>query len=135
MSTFVFDDALKLGIAEIDEQHGRFIGYINDTLDALNEGKDREEFLYILNRLLDYAMEHFTSEEALMRQHDYPGYEVHKQLHNETASELFDFDRRLLADDPEESRAFVAFLIGWLKNHILEVDKELAAFLKQKGIS
>tara|TARA_R110002167_G_scaffold64899_3_gene183487 strand:+ start:7990 stop:8397 length:408 start_codon:yes stop_codon:yes gene_type:complete len=134
MSIFVFDDSLKVGIAQIDEQHGRFVGYINDTWDALDQGKNQDEFLYILNRLLDYAMEHFTSEEALMREHGYPDYNAHKALHNDTAADLFDFDLRLLAGDPAESRAFLEFLTEWLKNHILKTDIELAAYLKQKGV-
>ncbi len=135
MDVFVFDEAFVLGIAEIDEQHARFISYINDAWDALEQGKNQDEFLYILNRLLDYAMDNFTCEEALMRKYHYPSYEAHKQSHNETAAELFDFDRRLLTGDSEESRAFVEFLTRWLKNHILETDRELGAFLKQQGIS
>ena len=135
MSIFVFDDSLKVGITEIDEQHGRFIGFINDTWDALERGDDKDEFLYILNKLLDYAMEHFSSEEALMREHGYPDYDKHKATHSETAADLFEFDVRLLADDPEESRAFLEFLTNWLKNHILVTDMQLAAFLKQKGVS
>lgn len=135
MSIFVFDGSLTLGITELDEQHSRFIGYINDTWDALDQGKTQDEFLSILNRLLDYAMEHFSAEEALMREHDYPGYAAHKLQHNETAADLFEFDLRLLAGDPEESRAFLEFLIGWLNNHILLTDRELALFLKHKGVS
>ncbi|MEH6824533.1 MAG: bacteriohemerythrin [Motiliproteus sp.] len=135
MSLFVFDDSLKLGIKALDEQHSRFIGYINDTWDALDQGKPQDEFLYILNRLLDYAMEHLSAEEALMQEHDYPDYAAHKALHNETAADLFEFDLRLLAGDPEESRAFLQFLTDWLNNHIRVTDRALAAFLKHKGVS
>lgn len=135
MSIFVFDESLKVGITEIDQQHGKFVGYINDAWDALERGEGKNEFLHILNTLLDYAMEHFSCEEALMREHGYPDYEAHKAVHSDTASELFDFDVRLLADDPVESRAFVQFMTDWLKNHILVTDRKLAAFLKSKGVS
>jgi hemerythrin-like metal-binding protein len=135
MSIFVFDDSLKVGIAEIDQQHGKFIDYINATWDALERGDSREEFLHILNQLLDYAIEHFSSEEALMREYDFPGYDAHKAVHSDTAADLFDFDVRLLANDPIESRAFVEFLTQWLKNHILVTDRQLAAFLKARGVS
>lgn len=135
MTLFVFDESLKVGISEIDEQHGRFINYINETWEALDRGDDKEEFLYILNKLLDYAMEHFSSEEALMREYGYPGYQEHKKVHSDTADELFEFDVRLLADDEKESRAFLEFLTQWLKNHILVTDMVLAAYLKEKGVS
>lgn len=135
MSVFEFDQSLQLGIAAIDEQHKRFIGYINDAWDALERNEGSDEYLFILNQLMDYAMEHFSFEESLMRDHGYPGYADHKASHDETAAELFEFDMRLLADNPEESRAFVQFLQDWLQNHIKVVDIELATYLKSKGVS
>ncbi len=135
MSKFEFDDSLHLDIAILDEQHGRFIGYINDAWDALERGDSSDEFLHILNKILDHGVEHFTCEEALMVEHDYPGYQDHKQQHSETATELFAFDLRLLANDTKEMEAFLEFLTGWLDNHIKVVDVELADFLKLKGVS
>ncbi|RDE22538.1 hypothetical protein DV711_08060 [Motiliproteus coralliicola] len=134
MTYLVFDDSLKLGITEIDQQHSRFVGYINDTWDALERGDSREEFLHILNNLLDYAMEHFSLEEALMREFNYPDYESHKGTHTVTSADLFEFDLRLLAGDEAEARAFLEFLTDWLKNHILGTDAKLAAYLKQQGV-
>ncbi|WP_210396620.1 bacteriohemerythrin [Motiliproteus sediminis] len=135
MSVFEFDQSLQLGVQAIDEQHKRFIGYINDAWDALERGDDSEEYLYILNQLMDYAMEHFSFEESLMREFQYPGYDDHKQNHNRTAEQLFEFDMRLLAASPDDCRAFVQFLQDWLQNHIKVVDVELASFLKSKGVS
>ena len=135
MNKFVFDDSLRLDIAMLDEQHSRFISYINDSRDVLERWDSSDEFLHILNKLLDHAVEHFTCEEMLMVEHDYPGYQDHKQQHTETATELFDFDLRLLANDAKEMEAFLAFLTDWLDNHIKVVDVELADFLKLKGVS
>jgi len=135
MSVFEFDQSLQLGIEAIDTQHKRFIGYINDVWDALERGDGHDEYLFILNQLMDYAMEHFSFEEALMREHQYPGYADHKKNHDSTAEQLFEFDMRLLADNPSESRAFVQFLQDWLQNHIKVVDIELAAYLRGKGVS
>ncbi len=133
MEKFVFDDSLKLGISLIDEQHGRFIGYINDTWEALERGDSKEEFLHILNQLMDYVMVHFSDEEALMKEFDYPGLSEHRKKHSTTTGELFDFDIRLMSDDPEEVKAFLNFLTDWLRNHINVVDRELATYLKEKG--
>lgn len=135
MALFDFDDSLRLGIAEIDEQHARFIDYINETDAALERGENTEKFLSILQKLMDYAVEHFSCEGALMRQHGYPGYEGHNEIHRHTLGELLEFDIRMMADHEEETRVFLDFLVGWLKNHILHTDYELAAFLKNKGVS
>lgn len=133
MSLFVFDDSLRLGVAEIDEQHARFVDYINQIDAALERGESTENFLGILQQLLDYAVEHFSCEEALMRKHGYPGYEGHKQIHSATVDELWNFDIRMMADHQQETRAFLDFVVSWLKNHILGTDSQLAAFLKKKG--
>lgn len=135
MSVFEFDQSLHLGIEAIDAQHARFIGFINDAWEAMEREDKHDEFLFILNQLMDYTMEHFSFEEALMREHGYPGYAEHKKNHSTTAEQLFEFDLRLLADNPSESRAFVQFLQDWLQNHIKVVDIELAAYLKSKGVS
>ncbi|MCW8884691.1 MAG: bacteriohemerythrin [Motiliproteus sp.] len=135
MDKFVFDDSLRLGITLIDEQHGRFIGYINDTWDALERGDSKEEFLHILNQLMDYVVEHFSDEEALMKEFDYPGLAEHRDKHSDTTDELFGFDMKLMGDDPEAARSFLNFLTDWLRNHINVVDRELAAYLKEKGCS
>ena len=135
MALFVFDDSLRLGVAEIDEQHQRFVGYINEIDAALERGEKTESFLVILQQLLDYAVEHFTAEEALMRKYDYPGYNGHRDIHSATTDELWDFDIRIMADHEEETREFLDFVINWLRNHILVTDQELATFLKSKGVS
>lgn len=135
MALFVFDDSLRLGVTEIDDQHARFVDYINEIDASLERGESTENFLRILQQLLDYAVEHFSSEEALMRKHDYPGYKGHKEIHSATVDELWDFDIRMMADHEEETRAFLDFVVNWLKNHIQGTDTELAAFLKKKGVS
>ncbi len=135
MDKFIFDDSLKLGVTLIDEQHGRFIGYINDTWDALERRDSKEEFLHILNQLMDYVLVHFTDEEALMKEFDYPGLLEHRQNHSQTTDELFGFDIRLMSGDPDAAKAFLNFLTDWLRNHINVVDRELAAYLKDKGCS
>ncbi len=132
-STFVFDDRFRLGIAVIDQQHERFVAYLNDTWDALERGDSKDEFLHILNQLLDYVLEHFSTEEALMRQYGYPGLVEHRDAHNRTSDELFAFDMPLMVEEPEAARSFLNFLTDWLKHHILQVDRELAAFLKAQG--
>ncbi len=133
MSKFFFDQSLKLDIAIIDQQHERFIGYINDTRDALERGDSKEEFLHILNQLMDYVLVHFSTEEQLMREFGYPELKAHRENHNRTTDELFAFDMRLMADDPKAATEFLDFLTDWLRNHISVVDRELANWLKSKG--
>lgn len=135
MEAIVFDGSLELGIKEIDDQHRQFVGYINETREAIERGERGVELIRILNKLLDYGVHHFTTEERLLEKWDYPEIDEHRRKHTETASQLFDFDVRLLGDDPAASEAFVQFLSDWLINHIQKDDRHYADFLATQGIT
>ena len=44
MALFVFDDSYRLGIAEIDQQHLRFVDYINEIDAALKRNENTETY-------------------------------------------------------------------------------------------
>ena len=135
MRRFQFDEKLQLGIPVLDQQHERFIDHLNTAWEVQEKGGGNEALLPVLADLVDYALMHFADEEDLMQGYEYPDYMDHREMHNSTATELFDFDLRLLSNDPAQAQQFLDFLIGWLENHIQNTDRKLADFLKEKGVS
>ncbi len=134
MTKFVFDKSLELGVTLIDDQHRRWVGYLNDAWDGLERGEQGKDFFYLLNQLMDYALQHFCDEEALMKQAGYPEYEAHRARHNEITEELFGFDLTLLSNEPDSAEKFLQFMTEWLRNHIDVVDREMADSLRAKGV-
>jgi hemerythrin len=82
--------------------------------------------------MINYAREHFTTEEVLMRQYGYPAIESHKKEHDyfidTTASLAINFmdNRNTTGDEITE------FLKIWLTNHILKTDMKFKPFFAAK---
>jgi hemerythrin len=80
-----------------------------------------------LEEMFDYAKEHFTDEEELMQQYDYPESQAHKKQHDyfiRTADELS--SGKVSPDEIAE------FLNVWWTIHILKVDMKYKEFFKAK---
>ncbi|MCW8925310.1 MAG: hemerythrin family protein, partial [Xanthomonadales bacterium] len=69
----------------LDQQHRRYIDLLNVYLKEATEqlatenksNKLKESFCF----LLGYAAEHFSTEEEIMKEKDFPNYEAHRKEH------------------------------------------------------
>lgn len=125
---------LAVGVMEIDGQHKELFKRINDLLDALSQGKGKQELGNTLKFLEDYTKTHFAAEEKLMTKHSYPGLAVQKAEHSKFIKDLADLHNEFNA-----AGASLPLLIqiqkktvDWLTNHISRMDKELGKFLNEK---
>ena len=121
-----WNDRFNIGVELIDSAHKRLFVLVGELI-SLNEDEAkqqdacREGIRYFNN----YAMKHFTEEEAYMRSIGYAGYAMHKSLHDslrddtlptlETELEEHDYSK-------EAVRHFLGICIGWLNAHIMIED-------------
>jgi hemerythrin len=124
---------LSVGVKEIDDQHKEFIKNLNKLLDAMTQGKGREEVGNIISFLEIYIDKHFELEQEYMRRYMYPDYEKHKGLHAEFMTEV----ARLKREFNKGSGITMVLqterdLIQWFFRHIKETDKALGKFLKPR---
>ena len=68
-----FDETLITGNEMIDSQHKELIGKINGLLDSCEDGNDKLAAVKTLDYLAEYTDFHFTAEEKLQEEMDYPG--------------------------------------------------------------
>jgi hemerythrin len=126
-----WDPSLAVGIAEIDAQHRELFARIGALLDAIQSGTSRDEVGKTLDYLSRYAVEHFSAEEKIMRDRQYPGREAHEAEHRQFQEDLAGLEADLVRDGPTallvvRVNARVAM---WFRDHIYRTDKALAAFL------
>lgn len=128
---------MATGIAKVDAQHKELIRQVNELMDAMKAGKGRQIIGDVLAFLGKYALEHFATEEALMQRHGYPGYAEHKAIH-----EAFKKDFGQLAAEydrnPEKLSVTIQVqrrVLDWLRDHILNTDQKMGAFLREKGVA
>lgn len=132
MKTFVWGDEFYTGIERVDEQHHGLVDLFNRLSESLLVGDGEPETFdgavhNAFSQLMDYAIDHFAVEEALMRLHgvDLRHVALHLKLHD-------DFDEQVRAmwsaraalANPAE--VFLSFLTSWLCLHVLGVDQALA---------
>jgi hemerythrin len=134
MGIIKWNSDYSVNISEVDEQHKKLIGLVNEMYDAISIGKGREVLGPVLTELVSYTGYHFTTEERLFQQYGYPDYETHKKLNDDLTArtkklqQAFERGNKMIAVD------VMLFLSDWLNVHILNEDKKYAPFLNSKGI-
>lgn len=126
-NAFAFTDEYKTHIALVDDEHARLFQIIQDTNDIIHAEfiPDKyDEIVRILTALKDYTVLHFTDEEKYMESIGYEGLEAQKRAHEAFVEKLNEINLEEV-DEAQEAylNELIDFLLGWLKNHILKVDK------------
>jgi hemerythrin len=150
MDVPVFDDSLRTGNAMIDEQHemlfrlsARVSARLAECIDTKTVGVDvayeiesraNDAVADAVYGLVDYITEHFTAEEALMRDVAYPGLHGHRVLHRQLTERVAGYTFAFVNEAPVAADELVAFFVEWLTEHIMIHDKELTAWIAARAI-
>jgi hemerythrin len=130
----VWKDEYSVGINSIDLQHKKLLGLINQLQTAVDH-KTGEAFEHeALDALVDYTKTHFTYEEGLLVQNDYPDYGPHKAQHEEMIKEVEAVLAGYKKDPDTAMRNAANYLKDWLINHINGTDKKYSSYLIDKGV-
>lgn len=129
MPLFNWSTQYETGILLVDTQHKKLVDAINTLHDAMKEGKGKEKIESTLNFLVEYTVLHFSAEEKLMQQKNYPDFNNHKKVHDKLVDEVKEIKAKYLAGKilPMQVSTFMS---DWLKNHILGTDKKYVPYLK-----
>ena len=132
--TVEWGDALLTHVSEIDEEHKKLIGIMNKLHKAFHAKESVDVEKESLVALIDYTDYHFSNEVNLMKQYGYPDMDQHIELHKEFKRKLKELCNKHLVEKVEVVHEIILFLTSWLFNHIMEVDKKLGDFLREKGV-
>ncbi len=124
----------SVNIKKIDNQHKKLFEYINAIHDAMKAKKTSEELGKIINKLSNYTVEHFKTEEDYFDQYDYPDAKKHKFEHQVFVDKVKKFQSDLKRGKMLLSLEIVNFLKDWLVNHIQGTDQKYSQFLNEKGV-
>ena len=133
MEKIRWKDEYSVGVEKLDHQHQHLFEITNKLIERSGASGDSELASETLAEMVNYAKEHFTDEEILMREYGYPDIESHKKQHdyfiNTTAELAISFmdNRNTTAGEIAE------FLILWLTTHILKSDMKYKEFFKAKS--
>lgn len=134
MALIQWNDSFSVGVGEIDRQHQRLVGMINDLNDAMRQGKGKDVLGKIINGLVGYAGTHFRTEEKYFEQFGYPDAGSHKKEHFDFTKKVAEFKDGFDTGKIGLSIEVMNFLSNWLQNHIKVVDNKYGPFFNGKGL-
>ncbi len=127
-------DDYSVGIDSIDQQHKKLLNLINQLQTAVDYSTGEEFEREALDELVDYTKTHFSYEEGLMRDNDYPDFEPHKAQHEKMFAKVEEVLAEYEQDQDTAMANAAEYLKDWLINHINGTDKEYSSYLIGKGV-
>lgn len=131
MPYLAWTDDFSVGHVQMDAQHRLLVATLCDLHHHHSVNSGREFMAVILERLTDYAQEHFEQEEALLMEAGYPDLVHHQGQHERFSAQIADFYQRFLAGQASVSCELLDFLKNWLRGHILVQDMAYCRYLGQ----
>jgi len=124
---------MEMGHPEIDAQHKRLIAEINKLCKELdNKEPDAERIKGHIKFLLAYAVEHFATEEKVMKDIGYPGFLNHYNIHRWFEKQVRNLVNDYVKFGPTHTMVVRIhhLLVDWLVSHICGTDGDLRTYYK-----
>ena len=121
------DEIQKVANMFMNAVHEDEIDLINDLYDSL-KANDIDKADKLMEELLVDVEDHFSTEEALMKESDFFGYPMHKADHDRMRKEIKQvYDRWKQDKDPKKVIDFLENkFVPWLKLHVAQWDSVTA---------
>ena len=123
---YYFTEDCLTGMSQIDDEHRELFRILNQLHELLaNEfvSDKYDQTRELLDRLKDYAGNHFAHEEAYMESIGHPELELQRRQHNAFTAKISEMDIILPGNDQQ---AFLddllQYLVTWLYRHIISSD-------------
>ena len=127
-------DEYNVNVEEIDTQHIKMLELVNNLHAAVEARADKHDLESLLVDLIDFTRMHFSTEEQLMKTHDYPELAEHHKEHRLLLGYLTDLVHAVSSGRNLCFYSDYDVSTDWARIHIAECDKDLGAFLNSKGI-
>ena len=133
MKKFEWSESLSTGVPMIDTQHKELIVATNEIGEAIARGNGTTAIKKLLSFLKFYAEWHFGNEETCAAKHQCPIAGTNQAAHRkfiDTFGKLHDQYRQ---SDASEEVAIKIYeeLSEWLVSHILTIDTQIGACIKE----
>ena len=135
MAYIDWNDILSVGFDEVDADHKKLIGMVNQIHETITQSRDQDQLADALEELISYTSWHFRHEERLMQNSGYPDMYSHQGEHRDLANRATELYEKFLDGDESVPDRLLPFLKDWLTQHITGTVGTWAAFWQHRGSS
>ena len=128
MAFISWQETYKTGIEQVAAQHRMLFDIINELHEAKETGKAQDALDGILSRLIDYTKFHFSTEEAILEELNYPELATHKATHQAFIKQIGTMLKSHQNNKPYVEHMLLVLLRRWLVNHVLNDDMNALSF-------
>jgi hemerythrin len=132
MGFLKFSDQFRVGHFLLDQQHEELFALLSRLHEVVTQKPSPAELQCAMAPLHFAILNHFQTEETLMRNNLYPGYLDHKRVHEGVITRLNDAESQLKRSDPALPLSVANFLKDWLQHHISQEDRLIVAHLESR---
>jgi len=131
---YQWDSTLETGYDKVDNQHKQLVAALNALIEASRSGKGDKAVMETMDFLTGYAVKHFSDEEKLQVQYDYPDYLNHKRIHDDFKKTVTELTEHVIKEGPSVRvvNEVTNSLGAWLINHIKGDDFRMASYVKTR---
>ncbi|MDE7273832.1 MAG: hemerythrin domain-containing protein [Lachnospiraceae bacterium] len=126
----------NIGIDSIDNAHRKLFSIVRRLVHlSRDENNGQWACAEGIKYFKNYAIEHFTDEEAHMQSMGYKGYEIHKRLHDDMRYKTLTALEKELTESnysQESIQHFLGICLGWLTAHILIEDRAITGKISNR---
>jgi len=123
---FKWNSSYLVGDKLLDEQHKRifYLGNEISNMDSVSMKK-------VVMDLFKHTREHFDHEEKLMQEVEFPGFEEHRELHNDLIEKLGNIELKSPNNNHCKAYIFRKLVYDWIIDHIMHQDKIFFNYYRQ----
>lgn len=135
---FEWSDDYTIGVKIIDDAHRQLfsiVGRIIKNFMDNNFEKNKMTCIEAIKYLKNYAVKHFSEEEAYQISIGYPGYKMHKKVHENMRDVVIPALEREVTSQGysmESMEHFAGACAGWLAAHVLIEDQAIIGKTQSK---
>lgn len=130
MPEITWDETFSVKVEELDAQHKKWIGIMNQLHNCLMKPDGLHEItVKTLDAMVEYGIFHFSFEEDYLRQIGYPNLAAHKKEHDLFLNKIMQYRDAERAGKLVLNTEIMKILQNWLQEHILREDKKYSAFM------
>lgn len=133
---FEWKEDYATGIESIDIQHKQLFSMADELYDMVLDVEgtiQRPRLLTLIKSFETYANNHFSDEEELLRNGEYPDLQGHLLEHRKFVSYMNEAHENIASSDKQQTvNELIKFMTHWVFTHVLEADQQYVPHMMER---